>query len=70
MKHLLYATVNSNAMNGIAPGSIISYTLAPWQICLIIASVIIYAAAVTIIVLTVLRLLDSRKHPENYKSKK
>lgn len=70
VKHLLYATVNSNAMNGIAPGSIISYTLAPWQICLIIASVIIYAAAVTIIVLTVLRLLDSRKHPENYKSKK
>ncbi|MCI9032279.1 MAG: hypothetical protein HFK09_07185 [Clostridia bacterium] len=70
VKHFLYAAAHSNAMNGLAPGSIISYTLAPWQICLIIASVIIYAAAVTIIVLTVLRLLDSRKHPENYKSKK
>ncbi len=30
-KNILYTVANSNAMNGIAPGTIISYTTAPWQ---------------------------------------
>ncbi|MDC7125795.1 MAG: glycoside hydrolase family 3 N-terminal domain-containing protein, partial [Spirochaetales bacterium] len=38
---LLYMVVNSNAMNGIVPGSSISYTMAPWRIGLIIADIII-----------------------------
>ncbi len=69
-KHLLYATVNSNAMNGIAPGSIISYSLAPWESVLIAANVIVYVLIAGVAVCIVLRGLDSKKHPENYKQKK
>lgn len=38
---LLYTVVNSNSMNGIVPGSTISYTMAPWKIGLIITDIII-----------------------------
>lgn len=33
-KHVLYAKVNSNVMNGIAPGTTITYGMAPWRIVL------------------------------------
>ena len=69
-KHSLYATVNSNAMNGIAPGSIISYSLTPWESVLIAANVIVYVLIAGVAVCIVLRGLDSKKHPENYKQKK
>lgn len=68
--HLLYATVNSNAMNGLVPGTIVSYTMAPWRIAVITIDVVVgvfIAAAGTLIVL---RGIDAKKHPENYKSKK
>ena len=67
-KHILYTTVYSNAMNGIKPGTIISYTLAPWQIFLIIMSIVVYGFALFIVVMLVLRMIDTRKHPEKYKS--
>ena len=31
MHNILYTVVNSNAVNGIAPGTTIRYGLAPWQ---------------------------------------
>ncbi|GAA0790582.1 glycoside hydrolase family 3 protein [Faecalicatena orotica] len=37
--HILYAKVNSNAMNGIAPGTIISYGIAPWKVAVILCDV-------------------------------
>ena len=69
-KNVLYAVVHSNGMQGIAPGSIINTSLAGWQIVLIIANVVIYAAIAGGIVWIVLRTLDERKHPEKYKNKK
>ena len=36
--NILYAVVHSNAMNGIVPGTIISYTAAPWESGLMIAN--------------------------------
>ena len=66
-RHILYATVYSNAMNGLAPGSIISYTLAPWQIVLVVVSVVVYAFAAFVAVMLVLRFADTRRHPENYR---
>ncbi len=68
--HLLYATVNSNAMNGLVPGTIVSYTMAPWRILVITIDVVIGAFVVAWVVLMVLRGIDSKKHPENYKGKK
>lgn len=66
-RHLLYATVHSNAMNNVKPGTIISYTLAPWQIVLVVCSVVVYAFAAFVIVMLVLRFLDTKKHPDNYR---
>ena len=41
IKNICYVVANSNAMNGVAPGTVISYGLAPWQICLYAASAVI-----------------------------
>ena len=38
---LLYTVANSHAMNGIVPGSTVTFTLAPWMIGLIIADILI-----------------------------
>ena len=39
--NILYAVVNSNAMNGIVPGTIISYTMATWEKVLIAVDILI-----------------------------
>lgn len=39
--NILYTVANSNAMNGITPGTIISYTMAPWEKALIAADIAI-----------------------------
>lgn len=46
-KNLCYTKANSNAVNGIAPGSIITSTLAPWQIgCYVAVTVTAVAFAI------------------------
>lgn len=37
----LYTVVNSNTMQGISPGTIISYSLSTWKVCLIIVDIAI-----------------------------
>ncbi len=64
---IAFAVANSNAMQGAAPGAIIYYDMSPWAIGLIIAGVIIGLIDAAIIVLIVLRVLDAKKHPENYR---
>ncbi len=41
--NILYTVANSSAMNGVAPGSIISYSLATWQIVLYAVDAIVAA---------------------------
>ena len=43
---ILYAVAHSNAMNGIAPGTIITYTTPAWRTGLMIANVAIGALLV------------------------
>ena len=69
-KRVCYATVNSNAMNGLVPGTIVSYTMAPWRILVISIDVVIGVFVAAWVVMMVLRGVDAKKHPENYKSKK
>lgn len=69
-KNVLYAIVHSNGVQGIAPGAIVTTKLAGWQIGLIIANVLIYAAIAGGIVWIILRTLDEKKHPDKYKNKK
>lgn len=70
IKNMCYTLVNSNVMNGIAPGSKISYTLAPWAIGLLIANILIYGLVLAGIVWIVLRTISYKKHPEKYKGSK
>ena len=41
IKNICYTVVNSNAMNGVAPGTVITYGLAPWQKVLYACSAVI-----------------------------
>ena len=41
LRNMLYTVANSNAMNGIAPGTTVTYGLAPWQMVLYAVSAVI-----------------------------
>ena len=52
-KDMCYMVANSNAMNGVAPGSVITYSKAPWEIGCIVADVVtgvLLAAAIAVTV--------------------
>ena len=63
---MCYMVVNSNAMNGIASGSTIHYSLAPWQVGLAIAIVTTSLLLLAAIGLTVYKAADKKKHPDCY----
>ena len=57
---------NSNAMNGIAAGSEIHYSLAPWQVgnmIFIVVTAVLFLAAIG---MTVYKVQDKKKNPEKY----
>jgi beta-glucosidase len=41
LHNMLYTIANSNAMQGVAPGTIITYTMSPWRIWFIILDVVL-----------------------------
>ena len=41
LHNLLYTIANSNAMQGVAPGTIITYTMSPWRIWFIVLDVVL-----------------------------
>ena len=65
--HICYAITNSAAMNGIAKGSVKVYAASPWRNILLVVNII----AVLLIGLKIRRFIvrgiDQKKHPENYK---
>lgn len=63
---IAYTVANSNAMNGIAPGAVISYGLSPWEKGLIVADTITAVIIVGLIIFLVVRYKDEKKHPERY----
>ena len=69
VKHVCYAYANSNAVQGAAPGAIVTYTMSPWRIGLIVADVIIGVLVVAGAVWCIVRSVDAKKHPEKYKHK-
>jgi beta-glucosidase len=56
--NILYATVNSNAMNGVAPGVVFKAVTPMWLILLIIADVVILCGIVIAVVLIRKRVLS------------
>ncbi len=67
VKNICYTVAHSNAMNGVAPGSTISYGLAPWAIGLLIGNIVIYGLIIGGIVWIILRAHDAKKNPDKYK---
>ena len=70
IKNVLYTVVNSNAMNGIAPGSKISYSLAPWEKGCVAAIAVTGVLFAGVVVMSILRARDEKKNPQNYQTKK
>lgn len=66
---MAYAAVNSMPYYAIAPGTVTTYSISPWQIWLTIANVAVYAIIAAGVVWIILRLRDEKKHPEHYKHK-
>ena len=63
---ICFTVVNSNAMNGISPGSYISYGLAPWEKVLIAVDVIASSVIVAGIAFIIYRTLHEKKYPDLY----
>lgn len=57
---ILYTVAHSNAMNGIAPGTIITYTKAAWETGLLIADGVIGAALMLGVVWVIIRVRKNR----------
>ena len=61
--NILYTAVHSNAMNGIAPGTIITYTDAPWRTGLMIADVAVGVLLVAGVAWIVIRNKKNKANP-------
>lgn len=66
VKNMSYAIANSRAMDGLAPGTVITYKTAPWVIGLTIANVVVYAFIIVMAAYMVLRARDAKRYPEKY----
>ena len=64
--HLAYAVANSNILQGVAPGSTLSYGISPWVWWGSAIIVVVAAAGVALIVWNVVRTVDERKNPARY----
>ena len=61
---------NSNAMNEVAPGAKISYSLAPWELGCVIGIGVTGVLFVVILILSIMRVRDEKKNPDKYAVKK
>ena len=62
IKNVSYALVNSNLMQGVAPGSRIHYAPAPWMVCLIVADIIACLSVLTMGGFVVICSYREQKH--------
>lgn len=65
--NMFYTVTNSNAMRGIAPGTIISYKLAPWEIGLITGTTVLSIAIITGIGWVIIRTIKYNRLPKEEK---
>lgn len=63
---MCYMVVNSNAMNGIAAGSTIRYSLAPWQVGNLISIIITSLLFLGTVGFTIYKVIDKKKRPDRY----
>lgn len=64
--NILYAYVNSNLMQGMAPGSSAYYAMSPWEIALIAVDVVVGLLVAAGVAWIILRGRAAKKRPERY----
>ena len=64
--NILYAYVNSNLMQGMAPGSSAYYAMSPWEIALIAVDVVVGLLVSAGVAWIILRGRAAKKRPERY----
>ena len=62
--NLVYTLANSNAMQGVAPGSRVWYEMSPWRIWLYIGEGVLATAGVASIAWVIIRMIKVRKKEE------
>ena len=64
--NILFAYVNSNLMNNMAPGSTVYYDMSPWEVALNAVNVVVGILVVAGILWIILRTVAAKKSPANY----
>ena len=67
--NIAYTAVNSNAMQGVAPGSVLARKTAPWRYILVVVNVILIGLIGFIVFSIVRRTRDEKANPDKYKRK-
>lgn len=70
VKDMSYAIVNSRAMDGIAPGTRISYRISLWKIWLYSADAAVAILAIGMTVVMIRRTKHAKANPDLYKPRK
>lgn len=68
--NIAYAVVNSNAMQGFAPGAVQKTTMSPWQKILIVNNVVVGLLLAGGVFWIVRRTKAERQHPEMFRQRK
>ncbi len=69
LHNVTYTVVNSNAMQGVAPGSVVTYDMSPWAIWLIVGNIVAYTFVAAGIVWIVIHAINEKKNPGKYQDK-
>ncbi len=67
--HAAYQIANSNAMQGAAPGSIVTYATSPWVHWLTAADICVGVLALAAIAWIILRARKAKQHPEAFRTR-
>ena len=70
VKNMCYAIVNSRAMEGLAPGTTITYRMSPWRVGLYTGDAIAACFIILMIIVMVRRTKMAKEHPEMFKEAK
>ena len=68
IKDLCYTVVNSNVMQGVAPGTSVRYAMSPWKKILIAVDIVAVMLVIAGIAWIIWRNKDEKKNPDKYKS--
>lgn len=67
IKNISYAYANSNLMQDVAPGAVMSYSVSPWKVGVWIFNIVVLSFSVFMVITMLYRSRDEKENPEKYK---